>query len=473
MENVTQYDRYEISLEGPSTGNPFTEVEFGCEFSIGHRVVPVRGFYDGAGCYKVRLMPGEPGEWSYRTISNDAQLDGKIGSFLVEPAPSGGPVRVVGHGFAYADGTRYVPIGTTCYAWVHQPRSLRDRTMETLASSPFTKIRMCVFPKHYRYNHNEPERFVFPGSLAEGFDLSRFDPEFFAEFEFELDRLLHLGIEADVILFHPYDRWGFQRLDEETEQRYLRYIVARLAAFRNVWWSMANEWDFMKEKSELDFDRYFRTVQAEDPYAHPRSVHNGHVFYDHSRPWVTHASIQGSNTERSSVWLAEYDKPVVIDECCYEGDIREHWGNIAGAELLRRQWTAVVHGGWPGAHGETYYNEQETLWWSKGGTLIGDAPERIAFMKRILDDAPPGELVPERPVSGLQRLAVDDEYFLYYLGFQRPSWKDIALPNGRTYEVEVIDTWEMTVTSRGRFSGETRVELPGKEYMAIRVRAVS
>jgi len=29
------------------------------------------------------------------------------------------------------------------------------------------------------------------------------------------------------------------------DDRYLRYVIARLAAYRNVWWSLANEYDFL------------------------------------------------------------------------------------------------------------------------------------------------------------------------------------------------------------------------------------
>jgi hypothetical protein len=37
--------------------------------------------------------------------------------------------------------------------------------------------------------------------------------------------------------------------------------------------------------------------------------------------------------------------------------------------------------------------------------------------------------------------------------------------------VEVIDTWDMTVTPLGgTFEGRFRVELPGKPYVAVRVR---
>lgn len=36
--------------------------------------------------------------------------------------------------------------------------------------------------------------------------------------------------------------------------------------------------------------------------------------------------------------------------------------------------------------------------------------------------------------------------------------------------MEVIDTWKMTIDDREVFSGKFRVALPGKEWMAIRLR---
>ena len=60
------------------------------------------------------------------------------------------------------------------------------------------------------------------------------------------------------------------RLDAATDDRYVRYVVARLAAFRNVWWSMANEWDLARSKTMADWDRYFRIAPTfESPPAHP------------------------------------------------------------------------------------------------------------------------------------------------------------------------------------------------------------
>ena len=126
--------------------------------------------------------------------------------------------------FAYADGTPYFPFGTTCYAWVHQSEQMQEQTLKTLASAPFNKMRMCVFPKHYEYNHNEPALYPFVRDAAGKHDFARFNPGFFAHIEKRIGDLSALGIEADLILFHPYDRWGYQSMTAEEDDRYLKYV---------------------------------------------------------------------------------------------------------------------------------------------------------------------------------------------------------------------------------------------------------
>ena len=69
--------------------------------------------------------------------------------------------------------------------------------------------------------------------------------------------LKDLGIEADLILFHPYDggHWGFDRMGQNANQLYLKYVIARFSAYRNVWWSMANEYDLMQHMSLDDWGK--------------------------------------------------------------------------------------------------------------------------------------------------------------------------------------------------------------------------
>src|SRR5262249_11960667 len=81
--DVEQWGLFELSLRGPSGGNPFVEVELTATFTQGERKVRASGFYDGDGTYRVRFMPEAPGEWTYTTASNRADLDGKTGKLTV------------------------------------------------------------------------------------------------------------------------------------------------------------------------------------------------------------------------------------------------------------------------------------------------------------------------------------------------------------------------------------------------------
>jgi hypothetical protein len=478
VEKIERWGVYEAKFASPAEGNPFADVKLQAEFRCGDRHVQTDGFYDGDGAYRVRFMPDAEGEWTYSTTSNAPALDGKSGAFTcVAPgAKNHGPVVVKGTRFAHADGTRYSCFGTTCYAWIHQPQALQDETIRTLASAPFDKIRMCVFPKNYAYNSNEPERFPYAKGADGKFDLRRFDPAFWHNLERRIAQLRDLGIEADIILFHPYDwgKWGFDRMDKESDDFYLRYVVARLSAFRNVWWSLANEYDFMSEKKPEDWDRFFQIIQKQDPYGRLRSIHNGTKWYDHTKPWVTHASIQNVETSQAARLVEQFHKPVVYDECMYEGNIESLWGELTPQQMTQRFWDGFLHAGYVG-HGETYVDPKDVLWWSKGGVLHGQSPARIAFLRRIIEEAP-ASLAPNTDMFGWETSAfgvmdVPGQYYLAYFGQFQPQRKDLQLPSDAKFTIEVIDTWNMTIKPLpGKFSGKCRVDLPGKPYVALRIR---
>ena len=54
---------------------------------------------------------------------------------------------------------------------------------------------------------------------------------------------------------HPYDRWGFSMMKAEDDDRYWKYVLARFSAYRNVWWSLANEYDLMHKKTLSDWEQ--------------------------------------------------------------------------------------------------------------------------------------------------------------------------------------------------------------------------
>jgi len=492
VELVEQWGVFELSLTGPSDGNPYMDNSLDAEFTNGSQTVRVPGFYDGSGSYKIRFSPDQLGRWTYVTQSNLAELGDQSGSFrCIEPTGNNhGPLRIVNTFYLeYADGSPFYSIGTTAYQWTSVKKSIQEQTLSTLAESPFNKIRMCVFPKHYRYG-NDTEPWMLPFSKKNGEnDPTQPNYEFFQNFDHRVQQLMDMGIQADVILFHPYDIWGYYLMGKEMNEKYVRYMVARLSAYRNVWWSLANEWDIPEIKVAIDWEGIGSLLQNEDPHQRLRGIHNWYHsethFYDHTRPWITHVSAQTYSFFNAIKWRNKYQKPVLFDEMRYEGDVPSSWGSLTAKEMTSYFWKAGLSGVY-GMHGDTYKNdsdeETEVRWWAKGGTLMGESPERIAFFKRIMEEAPVTEMTPQ--LVSLSGLPVPDTipdrdagvlieelnnniYTLfkegeYYLSYTADSARTIELNLGGTedYSLEVIDTWNMEIVSEevvpsGKFQYET------------------
>lgn len=501
-KSVERWGVFEISCPGRKEGNPFTDYTIEADFASRNEKKTVRGFYDGDGCYRVRFMPSFEGEYHF-TVHGSFSDEITEGVFTAgTPGEHNhGPVRVTDRfHFAYEDGTPHFSFGTTCYVWTFQSDDRIAQTLKTLKEGPFNKIRFCIFPKHYDYNLCEPRSYPYEGTPMDSSVLTRenfqqytgrtegnhwdftcFNPAHFQHLDQMIQALQDMGIEADLIVMHPYDRWGFSSMTREQDELYWRYVIARFAAYRNVWWSLANEYDLLFQKTTEDWEFYASLLCEEDPYGHLRSIHNCIAFYDHTRPWITHASIQRQDyyrtTEYVDEWRTRYGKPVVCDEIAYEGNIQHGWGNISGPELTRRFWEAVLRGGYAG-HGETYMSDDDILWWSHGGILHGDSPARIGFLRKIVEELPCGlRRIPssfDDVCAGLDKpqymFTEKQPYRLYYYGFARPSFKDFDLDGDVKYRVDVIDTWNMTIEEVGVFSGKFRISLPGREYMAIRMR---
>ncbi|WFR55704.1 DUF5605 domain-containing protein [Anaerocolumna sp. AGMB13025] len=494
--SIEKWDTFEAVLPGFTKGNPFADYTITGYFKSSYETKTVDGFYDGNGNYIVRFMPSFEGEYQFIINGTFSSVEYN-GSFSVTSpsADNHGPVRVASNlHLIYEDGTPYHSLGTTCYAWTHQSAALQEQTLKTLSENAFNKLRFCVFPKHYLYNFYEPVSYPYEGTPCDSTDLNednfvlfsdnntfkgnqwdykRFNPSHFQNFEKRIKDLRDLGIEADIILMHPYDRWGFSHMGPENEAFYLRYVLARFSAYRNVWWSLANEYDIFTHKSIADWEANAKEVYTHDPYNHLRSIHNCFEFYDFNRPWITHCSIQRldlyKTAECTTEWRLQYKKPVVLDEIAYEGNINHAWGNISGQEMTRRFWECFVRGGYPG-HGETYQHPKDLLWWSHGGTLHGESPARIKFLSEIMQQTPSNGLI---PVKGewdeVLGIADGGAYAIHYYSLFRPGFRTFSFPPDQEYEVEVIDTWNMTIEKMGPFLGKCKITLPGKEFMAIRI----
>jgi hypothetical protein len=483
---VEQWGIFETEVKGPSNGNPFVDVKFGARFTLGHRTVEAAGFYDGEGTYRVRFSPDAVGRWSYETTGSAKELAGHTGAFECVPAKSGnhGPVGTAHQfHFQYADGTPYFPFGTTCYSYGFIGDPLERLTLESLKEAGFNKVRMCLLPKPLGQRKPVAMPFERMGATlpegpkstmenstdedksAEHFDLTRLNPVYFRHVEERIQDLRSAGIEADVILFHPYDAWGFKAMGEEADDRYLRYAVARLSAYRNVWWSIANEYDLVKSKSTKDWERFFRIVLESDPHGRLRSIHQSKVIYGHMRPWCTHASLQAYDFEKTAERQAAWNMPVIYDEIQYEGNIARRWGNLSPQEMTNRFWRAIVAGAYA-THGETYISTDGNPVWSDAGTLHGTSAARITYLRKLLESTgTTGLMAAEAPYYTYA--ANPNERYLYFFDFHCAAEYEFPLPEKGKFKITLIDPWEMTKKPvPGTFSGKSKIALSGKPYMA-------
>ena len=498
IPSIEQWGMFEIVLNGPNTGNPFIDVELSAQFVSGAEKVNVRGFYDGDSVYKIRFSPPKTGPWTWKTKSNKRQLNSKIGALNVL-APSGnnrGPVIVSNDGFhfKYSNGDHFHQIGTTCYSWALQSDELCARTVNSLRNSPFNKIRMCVFAN---VNAEPTLPYEKTGNGPKDWNPTEFNPQYFRNFEKRITALLETEIQADIILFHPYDpERGFSDMNAAHDRLYLEYIIARFSAYRNVWWSAANEYDLIKTKTVSDWDNILGYIRDNDPHERLRSIHNLKLLYDNTKSTVTHSSIQNGSAvlddRTAETYRSVWRKPVVFDEICYEGKVKQRWGNLTGEELVMRFWHAHIAGTYAG-HSETFTDTNESAdnsWLGIGGELRGRSMPRLAFLKKIMEEGPKNGIDPidrwwERHLGGKE-----GEYYLRYFGDKTASNWELILPingliGGEIFKAEIIDTWNMTIEPvQGEFKMARKnqydfhdpnrpiINLPSKPYLAIRLTKI-
>lgn len=523
QETVERWGMYETTLKAHTSGNPF-KTELTATFTCKGKKYEIPGFYDGNDTFVIRFMPTELGKWTYTTHSSLKALNGKKGEILcVAPSKDNhGPVVTDGEfAFKYADGTRYYPIGTTSYDWMHavdcNGNRLEQQTLESLKESRFNKIRQLLLPHNFEASYPEPDLFPYEmknksvdknGKTVYTWDFTRPNPEFFRMVERCVQGLMDLGIEADMCIFHPYDegRWGFDSMPLDVSVEYVKYVVKRLAAYRNIWWSLANEYDLMRNQPKENWTHYIGAVVDTDPYHHLTSIHSYTAqYYPYWDERLTHCSIQDQapveDFGRAPIVRNIYHKPVIFDEVCYEGDMNARWGNLSGEEILFRMWMGLINGTYV-THAECYQAGDDHDFYNDflavGGKWQGEAWKRIGFMRDVLADLPMPMYLADSSWDP-RTTAAGPGYYMIYLGKEvKEEWRfDLPIRNGRgagafprltegeQYTVEIIDTWGMTIKKvPGIFTlkkqdgyrmvdSELRsIRLPQLPYLLLRIKRV-
>jgi hypothetical protein len=129
-EPVHVWEKVELTFHAKNHyENPYTNVEVWVDLKGPGFDKRCYGFWDGGDVFRVRILATSPGEWTWRSGSNqkDAGLNDQEGNFTAgewsEAEKTAVPTRrgfirptANGHAFEYADGTPFLLLGDTWYA---------------------------------------------------------------------------------------------------------------------------------------------------------------------------------------------------------------------------------------------------------------------------------------------------------------------------------------------------------------------
>ncbi len=364
---VPRWEMHEFEVHGRShVDNPFRDAALVGEFtSPSGKAITAEGFFDGGDIWRLRFAPDEEGEWRYLLRGEGVELHQQGRLRCVAP---------VGHGFirihpdnpyafAYADGVPFFPMGDTCYG-LHDDSSitpgLRSEYLETRSRQRFNFVRMSVGHSHYRAQA-DPTFWAWGGTPQQP-DLDRLNPAFFKSLDGLLSQMRQCGMNAELLLLNFY-RLPFTDTKLWTparERLWLRYVIARYAAFGNIFlWTLANEYETHPDGSyRLDqpgdvqwAKATARRVKQLDPYHHPVTVHP--VISSSTRgtsprdpyepPWRIGDSFgEGDELDVLSQQTAQAGAGVVWDEHsqCWTGDDPEL---VASLHVDRRYRKPVLN----------------------------------------------------------------------------------------------------------------------------------
>jgi len=381
---VPRWEIHEFSVTShTSADNPFRDAALVGQFhSPSGKTVIINGFYDGDDTWRVRFAPTEEGAWSYELRGEGVEILQRGTLHCTKP---------IGHGFihthpenpyafAYADETPFFPMGDTCYGLFDDSPitpALRETYLKTRRSQRFNFVRMTVGHSEARAA-SDADYWAWGGTPQEP-DLARFNPAFFKAFDELMFQLRASGMNVELLVLNFYRRpfTDTNLWNAEHEREWLRYLIARYAAFDNIFlWTISNEYETHPDgQYRLDFPDDVtwvkdtaRFIKANDAYGHPVTVHP-----------VISASRRDDNPR------APFDPPWRIGE---------FFGDEEAIDVLSQQ---------TGSDGEgTIWDETLQCWTGDLATLVASIHADRRFQKPVMNTESGYEYLRGDPTSRKQ-----------------------------------------------------------------------
>lgn len=416
------YGVWEGSFTNTGTfANPFDfeQIRLTATFvSPSNRNIVCTGFYDGDGAggqagttWKVRFMGDELGTWRYTTAWSDA-TPGTHGFFYVLGSNRLSPVRIDPdrpHLFRYKSGGPIFWNGESEWFFLSDDFTQQERfdAIDFLSQYTVNNLLMTLV--------NDQDHDVFPWQGPRGdLDRSRFNLERLRKWEQVIERLGERGIAADLWFYSDDSTSLIPSAYSFEEDLFFEYLVARFAAYSNVQWNLALE--FQEYRDAAWVDSRAQLVRDADPWDHILAVHEipgtnysfpGHPNLDRtSLQFWSSPSIMNDKVvfNRMNTEQAGRPIPVVFDEFFIEGD--------AGAN---GDLTRFRQGCWAIALGGGFYRAASLGWWIGPPYQQQQHFEIAQHVADLMVQVPFWDLEPanERTSSGFASLDAGDAILVY------------------------------------------------------------
>ncbi len=322
-----QYGMHEIVLRGDgSVANPF-DTRATITFtppSGAANAITVDLFYDGEDVWRGRVYVSEAGEWAWATASeDDALLDGQGGVFSAEESDLRGMLRQHPDDpkqWATDDGQWFLNLSDTAYRLFEQQQTRWRDYVQDAAEQGITSLRSGALGG-WEWLPAEQGEFGASNYPWDGDDLTRFNLEKFQTTDKRLQWMLNNfpDMYVQMILFGQI-HWETQEAGEawasvppEIREQTMRYMIARWAAYPQLFWLTANDLDCspnlpLNRAYTLEVGRYFA---AHDPWGHLLSAGPARdqpfCFTEGDEAeWVSYIHLEGSH-ELDAQYALEYE----------------------------------------------------------------------------------------------------------------------------------------------------------------------
>jgi len=378
-KTVECYDFIEVtmSVADSAAGNPFTDVTVeGAFASKGGKPLAVDGFCDSADgrTFRIRFMPSQPGAYEYTVKYREGGFEKTHqGAFEATEGKRKGVVRVdpefPWHFQWEGSKERYFWNGTTTYWLAGWDDETIRQAIDRLDRVKVTRVRAALNGRvkdgrAWFENVFSTDKFSFrlepwvakdSANLEQpGFDVTRFNIAFWQKYE----RLLRQAWTKDMVVSVIFyvdgarpgvDPFGKANMGGLDEQRYYRYAVARLGAFANVMWDVANEYRLFRDDAWAEKMGAF--IKQCDPYPHLTSTHGHGDFRFRQSPWADFAMYQSWDEWGGYDFMLknrqEQEKtgrimPQVNEEYGYEDHYPQGWGENRKAPARSAETRALL-----------------------------------------------------------------------------------------------------------------------------------